>query len=62
MIELTIKVKDDSQTLRVKHILYCSLTFNPLDPTLEALIREAVDAFQGVKPPESVIITAKIEV
>lgn len=62
MIEITIKVTDDSQTLRVKRFLHFPLTLDPFDPTLEGLIKEAIDAFQGVKPPESVIITAKLEV
>lgn len=62
MIELTIKIKDESQTLRVKYYLHAPISMDLEDPTLSGFIKESIEAFQGTKPPESVTVTAKMEV
>ena len=57
MIELVIKVSDEQQTLKVKHVLYDSPIVNMEDITLRDLVERACSDFKG--KVEDVFITIK---
>lgn len=59
MIEVTITVKDDSQTLREKFTVHEPIQLSIDDPILKRLIEDTVGKFKG--QPEEVIVKAQFE-
>lgn len=60
MIEITIKVSDEQQTLRVNHIVYQKIVCaDREDPILKDLIDAAVKSFKGT--PQDIRVTIKFE-
>lgn len=45
MIELSVKVSNDEQTLTQKHMVYETVTLSVDDPTLLSLVKQAKEAF-----------------
>lgn len=60
MIEVAIKVSDEAQSLRVKHLIYNKdVTISHEDEVLKPLVEEAIKNFKGADP--DVLVTVKFD-
>lgn len=57
-VELTIRVKNEDQTLNMKHLIYEEISLSWEDELLRTLVNEAIDAFKGT--PDDVIVKTKM--
>ncbi len=60
MKEVTIVLKDDSQTLREDFVVHEDFSMSTQDPVLMSLVQKVVVKFQG--KPDSVTLKVKMEI
>lgn len=55
--EVTVILKDESRTIRQKHLVYETVTTAPDDPIIASLVKETRKNFDGTPTEVSVKIT-----
>ena len=58
--EITITVKDNERTLKMKHLVYSTFCMNQDDPVIQELIALTVKEYHAI--PDKVRVSCKFEV